>query len=111
MKALSIVSEAALAAGVPARYRYWYGHSERRHLFTETDRDSLEDFAEGVVIAVRGDRVIWAGDLGDLARLPATPWIRGAAFYVHLLAATAEARRVLADDLRPADPSHLRLAA
>jgi hypothetical protein len=112
---VSHVSPAALAAGVPARYRYWYGRSGQRYLFTATEvdgpLDGFADFSDGVAIAVRDGAIIWSGDVGALACMPRTAWHRRADLYVHLLAATPEERRAVADDLRPAQREHLRLAA
>ena len=109
------LSLAAIAAGVPPRYVYWYGRSGRRYLFTAAEGGgqpgAVDDFAEGVAIAVRGGAIVWSGDVAALADLPRTAWHRGAAFYVHLLAATPEERRAVVEDLRPAQGEHLRLAA
>ena len=105
------VSRAALAAGVPARFLYWSGHSGRRYLFTATSAEMLHDFEDGVALAVNGDRVVWVGDAPTLARFPADSAPRRAAIYVHLLAATAEDRRRIVEDLRPAERPFLRLAA
>jgi len=46
-----------------------------------------------------------------LARMPADAAPRQAAIYLHLLATTLQARRAVIDDLRPAEPDRLRLAA
>jgi hypothetical protein len=105
------LSRAALAAGVPARYLYWHGHSLRRYLFTCTAPDDVADFADGVVMAVSGGQIAWIGEVSGFLRLPAAARPPGASLYVHLLAATAEARRAVIEDLRPAFVSHLRLAA
>jgi len=105
------VSRAALAAGLPARFLYWSGHSGRRYLFSSTSAEMLHDFEDAVAIAVSGDRVVWVGDASALARFPADSAPRRAAIYVHLLAATAEDRRAVIEDLRPVERSFLRLAA
>jgi hypothetical protein len=107
MTSLSYVSRAALAAGVPARYRYWCGRSGRRYLFTCTDFSDLAHFETGVAIAVMAGRIIWTGEIPA----PATAPPRDAAIYVHLLACTLEERRAVMEDLRPIAGSHLRLAA
>ena len=106
-----IVSRAALAAGVPVRYLYWTGRSQRRHLFTCTDWRSLPDFSEGVAIAVSHGAIVWSGEIAALAALPPFAEARRAAIYIHLLAATPEERRAVIEDLRPAEGGHLRLAA
>ena len=107
-----IVSRAALAAGVPVRYLYWFGRSQQRYLFTCTDWRSLLDFSEGVAIAVSRGAVVWSGEIAALAALPASAQAQHSTIYVHLLAATAEERRRVIEDLRPATESgHLRLAA
>jgi hypothetical protein len=103
-------SRAALAAGVPTRFLYWLGRSGKRHLFTRTSGPGVNDFEEGVAIAVRGEKVIWAGEIGDFARMPELWAPRRATIYLHLLASSAEERRAVIDDLRP-DPWWLRLAA
>jgi hypothetical protein len=106
----SFVARAALAAGVPPRFRYWSGHSGRRFLFTATTPDLLADFDEAVAIAVDGDRIVWIGEASAL-RLASASLIRGAQVYVHLLAATPEERRALVTDLQPAAQYSLPLAA
>jgi hypothetical protein len=111
MTPLSYVSRAALAAGVPARYRYWLGRSGRRYLFTCTDVSDLAHFELGVAIAVMAGQITWTGDIATLAAMPASAPARNAAIYVHLLAATPEERQAVVEDLKPIDGSHLRLAA
>ena len=106
-----IVSRAALAAGVPVRYLYWSGRSQRRYLFTCTEPRSLSDFSEGVAIAVSGGTIVWSGEIAGFASLPPSAEARRAAVYVHLLAATPEERRRVIEDLRPTAGAHLRLAA
>ena len=105
------VSRAALAAGVPVRYLYWFGRSNRRYLFTCTDWRSLGDFAEGVAIAVAGGAIVWSGEIAAFLSLPPSAEARRAALYVHLLASSPEERRAVIADLRPAEGTHLRLAA
>ena len=102
-------SKAAAAAGLPARYAYWSGHSGRRYLFTRTEAGALCDFEEGVAIAVAGERIVWAGAIEAMPHGPAV-FQYDASLHVHLLAATAEERRSIVGDLRPAEPC-LRLAA
>ncbi|HWT31003.1 MAG TPA: hypothetical protein VN240_08265 [Propylenella sp.] len=106
-----IVSRAALAAGVPVRYLYWFGRSQQRYLFTCTEWRSLQDFSEGVAIAVCQGAIVWSGEIAALAALPPFAEARRAALYVHLLAATPEERRGIIEDLRPTESPHLRLAA
>jgi len=104
-------SSAALAAGIPARYVYWFGRSGRRVLFTATDRPALADLSGAVVIAVRAGAIIWAGECEALMRAPRTAWLCGAELYVHLLAAGPGERRALVEDFRPAERESVRLAA
>ena len=111
MNALSVLSRAAQDAGVPPRYRYFFGASGERRLFTASDRAALADFTEGVVIAVRGECVVWVGDLAEMGRMPSTPWVQGSAFYVHLLAASDVGRRAVVNDMRPVERGGFRLAA
>jgi hypothetical protein len=103
----SSVSQAPTAAGVPARYLYWRGRSNRRYLFTRTA--TLADFAEGVAIAAVAGQIVWAGEIGQAGACIAN-WGR-ASFYVHLLATTADERRAIVEDLSPAARSCVRLAA
>jgi hypothetical protein len=107
---LSRVSQAALAAGLPARYQYWFGRSGRRYLFTLTEAGGIGDFAEAVAIVVRDGRIVWTGEVAALAvrQAPAPP---DGALYIHLLAATPEERQVVIADLRPVEGPYLRLAA
>jgi len=107
----SFVARAALAAGVPPRFRYWSGHSGRRFLFTSTTPDLLTEFDEAVAIAVDGDRIVWIGDASALGRPASASLIRRTQVYVHLLAATPEERRALVTDLQPAAQYSLPLAA
>jgi len=107
----SVAPRTAAAAGLAARYLYWCGRSGRRYLFTSTDHASLADFGDGVAIAAVNGRLVWAGEVADLARMPKAAGLSPPAFYVHLLAATPEERRAVVDDLKPAEAGHLRLAA
>ena len=107
----SFIARAALAAGVPPRFRYWSGHSGHRYLFTSTTPDLLADFDEAIAIAVDGDRIVWIGDASSLERFVSASLIRRAQVYVHLLAATPEERRALVTDLQPAAQYSLPLAA
>jgi hypothetical protein len=110
MTAPPSLSRAAAAAGVPPRYRYWSGRSTRRYLFSEIDAESAPDFADGVAIASVAGRILWAGLAAELA--DAAAWLpRGALLSVHLLASSADERRRVVEDLRPADTIPLRLAA
>jgi hypothetical protein len=107
-----LVSQAALAAGVPARFIYWTGRSGRRYLFTSMNAGDAAELESGVAIAVDGERIIWVGEVGELAMLPGHAPARKAAVYVHLLAATLAERRGVIWDLRPVETAgHLRLAA
>ena len=117
MNTISHLSSAALEAGVPARYLYWYGRSGRRYLFTAaesgtgSDSGAMADFGDGVAIAVRAGAIVWSGDMAALAFMPRTAWRHRVDLYVHLLAATPEARRAVVEDLRPQQGEHLKLAA
>ena len=108
MRAISFLSRAALAAGLPPRFRYWTGRSGRRYLFTALDSD-LSGFGEGVAIAVRNDRIVWAISLEETGAPPATSC--GTTLYLHLLAVGAEERQAVADDLSEADEPLLKQAA
>ena len=105
------VSQAALAAGVPARYLYWFGRSGRRYLFSCTGKAAAKDFESGVAIAVSNGEIVWTGDVQDFARLPANAAPRRTAVFVHFLAATLAERRAVIEDLRPEERAVLRLAA
>ncbi len=109
--ALSCVSRAALAAGVPPRYQYWFGRSGRRYLFTCTEAGAAGDFADAVALVVDAGEIVWTGEAAALACPPRGLRAPAGAVYVHLLAATAAERRAVIEDLRPADGPHLRLAA
>lgn len=101
MTPVSCFSKAALQAGVPPRFLYWQGHSRRRYLFTRTSMDGLSGFDEGVVLAVRGGEVVWAGEVGEIADLGAARLWGEVAVYVHLLAADAAERRAVVEEFRP----------
>lgn len=109
MAASSFIPQSAREAGLPARYRYWTGHSGRRYLFTRTDLGSLEDFRGAVLLAVRFGEVSWAGESAAEARRQAAN--RGTGVYVHLLAASAAARREIVADLAPEPAAQPALAA
>ncbi len=111
MARLCCVSQAALAAGVPARYLYWFGRSGRRYLFTCTEPGGVRDFAEGVAIVVAAGEIVWTGEVAALASPPRTARSHGTAVYIHFLAATADERNAVIEDLRPAAGAHVRLAA
>lgn len=112
MSSLPTISQAALAAGVPARYLYWVGRSGRRYLFTQMDSAAAAELESGVAIVVRSDEIVWIGEVANLAPLPNDMSGRHAEVYVHLLAETLAERRGVIWDLRPAETeSHLRLAA
>lgn len=111
MSPLPQFPRAALAAGLPARFLYWFGRSGRRYLFSCTGLSGAADFESGVAIAVNGHEIVWSGEVAELAELPKEAPARRAAIYVHLLAATLAARRDVIDDLRPEQHAQLRLAA
>jgi hypothetical protein len=105
----SFVPQAALAAGLPPRYLYWRGRSGRRHLFTRTDLAGVGDFGDAVAILVDDGEIVWAGE-ASAAACAAGPLGR-VGVHVHLLATSAAARRAIAEDLAPAYPRIVRLAA
>lgn len=108
---LSPVTPRAVAdAGLDARYFFFHGRSGRRYLFTRTDHAGLADFGEGVAICVAGGQVMRAGEIGAIAAMPRPAWLHRPAYYVHLLAASAEGRRAVAEDLGP-ETAAWRLAA
>jgi hypothetical protein len=112
MSSSPIVSRAAVAAGIPARYLYWTGRSGRRYLFTHMENAAAAELESGVAIAVSADQIVWVGEVAELALLPSDAPARRAAIYVHLLAATLADRRGVIWDLRPAEAEgQLRLAA
>jgi hypothetical protein len=112
MSSVSYLSRAALAAGIPARFLYWTGRSGRRYLFTCMSLENAAELESGIAIAVRGDHIVWVGDVSELAQLPPESPARHAATYVHLLAATLAERRGVIWDLRPVEePAPARLAA
>jgi len=105
------LSEVALAAGLPARYLYWFGHSGRRYLFTCMGADAASDCEGAVGIAVSGGQIVWIGEAAELARMDREALPRRAEVYVHLLAATLAERRAVIEDLRPEERVRIRLAA
>jgi hypothetical protein len=105
----SFIPQSAVEAGLPARYRYWTGHGDRRYLFTRCDPASLEDFRGAVILAVRFGHVVWAGESATEARRRAAR--RGTGLYVHLLAASAAERRAIVADLAPEPAAEPALAA
>ena len=105
------LSKVAMAAGLPARYVYWFGHSGRRYLFTCTGASTAADFESGVAIAVSGGQIVWIGEVAALSRMAEDAGPRRAEVYVHLLAATLAERRAVIEDLRPEERVRLRLAA
>jgi hypothetical protein len=105
------LSGVALAAGLPARFLYWFGHSGRRHLFTCVGAEAAADCEGAVGIAVSGGQIVWIGEAAELARMDAEALPRRAEVYVHLLAATLAERRAVIEDLRPEERVRLRLAA
>lgn len=105
------VARVVIAAGLPARFLYWFGRSGRRYLFTCTGGEAAADFETGVALCVSEGRIVWIGEVAALARLPKDSAPRRAAIYVHLLAATLAERRAVIDDLRPDERVVLRLAA
>jgi hypothetical protein len=111
MSSLPAFPRAALAAGLPARFLYWFGRSGQRYLFSCTGLCGAADFESGVAIAVSGTEVIWSGEIAELLALSKDAPARRAAIYVHLLASTRAARRAIVEDLHPAAQAELRLAA
>jgi hypothetical protein len=105
----SFVPQAALAAGLPARYLYWRGRSGRRYLFTRTPVADLADFVGAVAILVVDGAVVFAGE--PAAAQAAAAAFERASAHVHLLAASPAARRAVIADLAPAEARVVRLAA
>ena len=105
------LSEVTMAAGLPARYVYWFGRSGRRYLFTCTGAESVQDFDSGVAIAVSGGRIVWIGEVAALRNAPAYSLPRRAEIYVHFLAESLAQRQEIVADLRPEERVRLRLAA
>lgn len=101
-----------MAAGIPARYTYWTGRSGRRYLFTSMSGRAASGLESGVAIAVGGERIVWIGEVEELALLSGDSPAHHADIYVHLLAQEPAARRAVLWDLRPAEcESLLQLAA
>ena len=104
MQLKSSVPNIVLEAGLPARFRYWSGHSGARYLFTHTEPAALDHFDEAIVILVRFGRIIWAGHppAGRPAatELNALAQREGTEVYIHLLARDAVRRERIIDDLR-----------
>jgi hypothetical protein len=105
------LSKVAMAAGLPARYLYWFGHSGRRYLFTCMGASAAADFESGVAMAVSGGRIVWIGEVAALSRMSEDAVPRRAEVYVHLLASSLAERRAVIEDLRPEERVRLRLAA
>ncbi len=105
------VSLAAAAAGLPSRYVYWHGRSGRRYLFTAADRAGIGDFDEGVAILVYAGVILWAGEVGAVARTADLARLPGAGSYVHLLATNQKERSAVIEDLRPDQEAEHRRAA
>lgn len=95
--------------GLGDRYRYFYGASGRRYLFSSVPAETVEDYPNAVVVLE---------SLADAAARSGNPWIgeidrdgkrRGAQSfnckladaraYVHLLASGASDRKAALDDL------------
>lgn len=86
---------ALTGAAIEQRFRYWYGHSGRRYLFSEVERGEIADL-EGVVLLVPGN-----GDtLGHVGLDPVACPASGPVF-VHLLAETEAERSAIVADLAP----------
>jgi hypothetical protein len=103
-------ARAALAAGVAARFFYWSGRSGRRYLFSCTAGARIGDFEEGVAMAVSGESIVWMGEVTALARMPLESAPRRAAIFLHLLAGSAEERRVVIEDLQPRREGYFQMA-
>jgi len=115
---LSAGSQVAATLGLGERYRYWHGASGTAYLFTEIGRPEIADYSEAVLLAlepaaqprvfvVEQRRSVSGGALWPPSWLTPTggepPRIGPhGRIFVHLLAATPRARRLVADDLRAA---------
>jgi hypothetical protein len=107
---VSLVSEdapeSARDAGLAYRYRYWRGASGRRYLFTAISSESLVDFRSVIVIhaepvadgQLRARAIYAIGEQGETDGQPPRR-APGDKVFVHLLAATEEARRDAMADL------------
>lgn len=96
------VPVAAREAGVPPRFRYWFGHSGRRYLFTRVEGSALADVTDAVVLVARAGRIVWAGEAAVVPPFgPAVAADPRYETYIHLLAADAAERRAAVRDLSP----------
>ena len=100
MKTPTSVPHAAIAAGMPGRYRYWTGRSGARYLFTQVAAKSLDDFDDGVFLLVRFGTVQTVGDQSAISAALANG-CHGAVLYVHLLATSQASHAHIIDDLVP----------
>lgn len=92
---LSARPRALTGAAIEQRFRYWYGRSGRRYLFSEVDRGEIADL-DGVVLLVPG-----TGDTpGHVGLDPVACPAKGPVF-VHLLADTEAERSAIVADLAP----------
>lgn len=83
-------------AAIEPRFRYWYGRSGRRYLFSEVDRTAMADLDDAVILVAGrdGERPLHVGSTVS-ADLPA------GRLYVHLLAKSAADRAEVVADLTP----------
>jgi hypothetical protein len=78
------------------RFRYWYGRSGRRYLFSAVAPGDVADL-DGVVVLVAGG----AADRPEHVGLNLPVGVPAGAVYVHLLAETDAARADIIADLAP----------
>lgn len=83
-------------APIGDRFRYWYGRSGRRYLFSAVAASDVADLDGGVVLVAGG-----AADRPEHVGLDLPAGVPTGAVYVHLLAETDAARADIIADLAP----------
>lgn len=87
---------ALAGAAIEQRFRYWYGRSGRRYLFSEIGPTEVADL-EGVVVLIPGRDA----DRPDYVGADATGYAGHGPVFVHLLADTEADRAAVVADLAP----------
>ncbi|MBP0573580.1 hypothetical protein J8J40_23055, partial [Mycobacterium tuberculosis] len=79
------------------RFRYWYGASGRRYLFSKVTAADVTDSTDAIVLVAGADpdRPVFVGTTAP-RQTPAETVV-----YVHLLAATEAERQAIVADLMP----------
>lgn len=96
---------AAEALGLDDRYRYFFGRSGRRYLFSAVPVEALEDYRGAVVVLLprRSGGAVWIGEVDRYGQRRGAPIasrdLSRRIAYVHLLAGRPDERRAVADDL------------